>query len=415
MSRAPEVQEQAARKPARATLAVLGDVLGEYRPRDFDVRLWDGTIWPGDRPPRFTIVLAHPWSLRAMFWPPGENTLGEAYVRGAFDVEGDLDAAIGLAEYLFGGRRRTGPRLLTRLLALPAPPRAVVDRPRVVADHYDLSNELFALFLDPRMQYSCAHFASPDEDLDAAQSRKVDLICRKLRLQSGDRLLDIGCGWAGLMLHAAGEYGVDALGVTISRKQLELAEQRIAAAGLEGRCRVELRDFRRLDGSETYDKLVSVGMVEHIPRDGLADYFERAYRLLRPGGAFLLQGIAKPTRSTPRPGATFMTTYVFPEGELAPLPMTLTAAEQAGFEVRDVECLRESYELTTRHWRARLEEHEREAVDAVGEETYRMLRVYLAGCAHNFAAGYVGLYQTLLLKPDRGASGLPLTREDWHA
>lgn len=401
-------------RAARETLAFLRDVLGGYRPRDFEVRLWDGTRWPAETEPRFTLVLLHPWSVRSMFWPPKENTLGEAYLRGDFDIEGELSAAVRLAAHFMSDGRRVRPRHLVRLLTLPAPPREELERPIVVADHYDLSNELFALFLDSRMQYSCGNFASAEEDLDAAQKRKVELICRKLRLEPGDRILDIGCGWSGLIRHAVAQHGVDALGITISRKQLEFARERLLAPGLDGRCRVELRDFRTLDEEGAFDKLVSVGMVEHVAPADLPEYFERAHRLLRPGGVFLLQGIAKPSGRSSRVGASFMTTYVFPEGELAPLPATLSAAEHAGFEVRDVECLRESYELTTLRWRERLEARADEARALVGEQTYRMLRIYLAGCAYNFAAGTCTLYQTLLLKPDDGVSGLPLTREDWY-
>lgn len=402
-------------RAARETLAFLAAVFADYHPRDFAVVLWDGSEWPPETEPSFTLVLQHPWSLRSMFWPPKDTTLGEAYLRGDFEVEGDLTAALRLAEHLTSSGRRVGPRQLVRLLALPAPPRNELERPRVVADHYDLSNDLFELFLDSRMQYSCASFASAEEDLEAAQARKVDVVCRKLRLAPGDRLLDVGCGWGGLIRHAASEYGVDALGITISLQQRELAQERIRAERLDERCRVELRDFRTLDDEGAFDKLVSVGMVEHVAPGDLLDYFRRAHRLLRPGGAFLLQGIAKPSRrSSKRVGASFMTTYVFPEGELAPLPLTLSAAERAGFEVRDVECLRESYELTTTRWRERLEARAEEARSLVGEQAYRMLRIYLAGCAYNFARGNVTLYQTLLLRTDDGVSGLPLTRDDWY-
>ena len=178
---------------------------------------------------------------------------------------------------------------------------------------------------------------------------------------------------------------------------------------------MELRDYRTLDGEAEFDKVVSVGMVEHVAPGDLVDYFRFAHRLLRPGGVFLLQGIAKPSTGPGRVGASFMTTYVFPEGELAPLPATLDAAERAGFEERDVECLPESYQQTTQRWRERLEARAEEARALVGEQTYRMLRVYLGGCAHNFAAAYVTLFQTLLLKTDDGVSDLPLTREDWYA
>jgi cyclopropane-fatty-acyl-phospholipid synthase len=266
------------------------------------------------------------------------------------------------------------------------------------------------------MVYSCAYFASPDEDLAAAQARKLDLLCRKLRLQPGQRLLDIGCGWGGLVIHAVRQYGVDATGITLSRPQADLANQRIVEAGLADRCRVLVQDYRMADTRADYDALVSVGMFEHVGAALLPVYFMKAWQLLRPGGVFLNHGIA--SRATPkaqrRPG--FADAYVFPDGELVPINATLHAAEGCGFETRDVESLREHYALTLRQWVRRLEAQHDEALRYVDEPTYRVWRLYMSGSAYGFTHGRLNVYQTLLVKPDdNGASGLPLTRADWHA
>ncbi|HEX8960502.1 MAG TPA: cyclopropane-fatty-acyl-phospholipid synthase family protein, partial [Geobacteraceae bacterium] len=285
---------------------------------------------------------------------------------------------------------------------------------QAVTYHYNISNDFYQLWLDERMVYSCAYFASPDEPLDAAQERKLDYICRKLRLKKGERLLDIGCGWGGLVMHAARDYGVDAHGVTLSRPQAELAGERVRAAGLADRCRVEVLDYRELDGAESYDKIVSVGMFEHVGKVRLAEYFSRAFRLLRTGGAFLNHGIAAGQGYISDDDTSFIDHFVFPDGELLPIGTTLHAAEASGFEVRDLESLREHYALTLRHWVKRLEAAQAQAIAATSEATYRVWRLYMAGSAHSFDCGRDNLYQTLLVKPNRGKSGQPLTRADWY-
>ncbi len=422
------------RAPA-TTRSLLDELFAGYGRRDFAVRLWDGSMWgaePG-KPARFTLVLRHPGALRAMLLPPSELALGEAYIYDDVDIEGEIEAVFPLADHLLGrGRFPAGDRLrlARRLLALPARngARPTGRRARLrgrkhsrardrqaVTYHYDRSNEFFGLFLDRRMVYSCAYFAEPDIDLDAAQERKLDYICRKLRLRPGERLLDVGCGWGALVLHAAERYGVDALGITLSEPQAELAQERIAAAGLEGTCRVDVRDYREIDERDSYDKIVSVGMFEHVGRRLLREYFARARRALRPGGAFLNHGIAQAAQARRPRGPSFNERYVFPDGELVPVSTTLAAAEAAGLEVRDVESLREHYALTLRHWRRRLEERRTEARDAADEVTYRVWRLYMAGSAYGFDTGRLSVYQALLVKPDRGKSGLPLTRADWYS
>jgi cyclopropane-fatty-acyl-phospholipid synthase len=297
---------------------------------------------------------------------------------------------------------------------------------RAVRYHYDVGNDFYALWLDANMVYSCAYFPTGTEDLDAAQIAKMEHICRKLRLKPGERLLDIGCGWGGLIRYAAERYGVQALGVTLSEPQAEWARARIVTAGLEDRCRVEVRDYRTLASEAPFDKVVSVGMFEHVGRARLPTYFATAYRVLRPGGLFLNHGIAGsfggPARSLGqwtfnrlwKPGQ-FIWKYVFPDGELVPPREAITQGELAGFETRDVENLREHYALTLRQWVRRLEARHEEAVALVGEPTYRVWRLYMAASAYSFTVGRNSLIQALFSKPGpQGVSELPLTRADLY-
>lgn len=266
------------------------------------------------------------------------------------------------------------------------------------------------------MVYSCAYFQSPDEDLDSAQQRKLDYICCKLRLRPGQRLLDIGCGWGGLVRHAAEKFGVDATGITLSSPQVELANQRLTESGLDYRARVELRDYREVDDADGFDALVSVGMFEHVGAALLKTHFRKAMEILRPGGVFLNHGIAIIATVKPRRGPTFTQRYVFPDGELTPINVSLQAAEEAGFEVRDVESLREHYALTLRHWVRRLEDSHTKALEFVSEPTYRVWRLFMSASAYGFSAGSINVYQSLLVKQKGdGASSLPLTRADWYA
>jgi cyclopropane-fatty-acyl-phospholipid synthase len=264
------------------------------------------------------------------------------------------------------------------------------------------------------MVYSCAYFLDERETIDEAQRNKLDYLCRKLRIEPGDRVLDIGCGWGALAIHAARRCGASALGVTVSEPQAALARTRIALAGLDARCRVEVRDYREIDGAARFDKIVSVGMVEHVGIKKLSGYLAAAWRLLRPGGAFLLHGIGDSLASRARGGPYFGDRYVFPDSELPRLGELVQAAEACGFEVRDVENLREHYLLTLRAWRRRLEAQRDAAIGVTDESTYNLWRLFMAGAAYRFRIGHYNLYQTLLVKPDRGSSRLPLTRDDWY-
>ncbi len=414
------------------SLAFVQDMLDGFHPREFAVRCWDGAVWEAEPgcPTRFTLVLAHPGALRALFLHPSQAAVTEAFLNQECDVEGDLEAATTLGRFLTS-RRWTLRQLLRygrwlhrlrstavheqayRAAALQGSRHSRRRDRHAVSYHYDVSNEFYALWLDSRMVYSCAYFERPDDDLEAAQERKLDYVCRKLRLKPGERLLDIGCGWGGLILHAAEHYGVRAVGITLSRRQAEFASKRILTRGLAERCRVELRDYRDLPRDWAFDKVASIGMVEHVGFRNIPAYFAAAWDALRPGGVFLNHGIACRADQEGEMGE-FMDRYVFPDSQLIPLDATVREAERAGFEVRDVECLREHYMLTLRHWVKRLEARHKEAADLVGEKAYRVWRLYMATCAHGFRTGRFELYQTLLSKPSAGESRLPLTRHDWY-
>ncbi len=426
----------AADQATRLTLDLLDRLFPPDSRQQVGVRLWDGTPWPDNSPRPATVVLRHPGALRAMLLPGTEVGLGEAYLYDDIDIEGDAESVFALADSItqtaLDWRKKL--RAGSDLTRLPAGPRRIkarrgpahlsgrkhsVDRDRqAVTYHYDVSNDFYSLWLDKRMVYSCAYFHSSDDDLDTAQEQKLDIICRKLRLQPGQRILDLGCGWGGLVIYAAQHYGVDATGITLSQPQADLANARIDAAGLSDRCRVRVQDYREVPAGDLppYDAIVSVGMFEHVGAARLPSYFAQAWKLLKPAGVFLNHGIASRATDLAQNGPSFSETYVFPDGELVPINITLHAAEEAGFEVRDVESLREHYALTLRHWVQRLEMHHQDALKFVDEPTYRVWRLFMSGSAYGFSAGRNNIYQALLVKPDsRGRSGLPWTRAGWYA
>jgi cyclopropane-fatty-acyl-phospholipid synthase len=361
--------------------------------------------------------------------------LGEAFVRGDFDIEGDLEKAVEMAIAL-EQRPHGWLESLTnfyRVHRLPAATRESGEpaghetrwsgsrhsqaRDRdVVSYHYDVSNDFYALWLDLGMTYSCAYFENADTPLDDAQVAKYRMLCRKLRLRPGQRLLDIGCGWGGFARHAARTCGVEVLGVTLSRKQAELAAQLAREEGLSDSVKIEQTDYRRLEYAGVFDAVASIGMAEHVGRENLGDYFATVHSLLKPGGVFLNHAIGGTKREKRFQGPSFIDAYVFPDSDIPPLPLVLEAAEKEGWEIRDVENLREHYKLTLRHWVRRLEANEAEARSLVGEQSFRVWRLYMAASAHGFDHGDLAIYQTLLAKPDAdGRTHLPLTRRDWYA
>ncbi len=406
--------------------AVFKQLFDGYSGPPFAIRLWDGSQWfsHGDAPPVCTIVLKERSALAALLVAPNEVTLGEAFIHESLDVEGDLFSAFAIAEHIFDRPRRLRHQIAERFAAAAfglgqlARLGALSSRRRdraSIAYHYDQPVEFFASWLGETLAYSCAYFRWPEQTLDQAQKQKLDLVCRKLRLEPGERFLDIGCGWGSLPMHAAQEHGAQAHGITLSREQAATAQRRIELAGLDGCCSVELGDYRDLEhDSRSFDKIASVGMFEHVGLKNLPVYFGIARRRLRPGGLMLNHGIARATAAPVRQ-SSFISRYVFPDGRLVTLPQALTAAETQGLEVRDVENLRQHYELTLRCWVEGLRRDADALLRLVPKTTYRIWLLYMAGSAAAFRRGDIGLYQVLLSRPDRGNCRLPLTRDDWYA
>ena len=408
--------------------AALDDALGSDLP--VAIELDEGTlVGPADAPAR--ILFRSREALRRILWAPGELGFGRAYVAGDIDVEGDIFAALSLHERL--SQRNLGPRqwiaaarLVGRAgLRPPTPPPEEArlqgrlhsrERDRAaIAHHYDVGNDFYRLVLGPSMTYSCAVFADESVSLEDAQAAKYELISAKLGLEPGMRLLDVGCGWGGMLLHAAERHGVTAVGVTLSAPQAELATERVAESGLADRVEVRLADYRELEG-ETYDAISSIGMFEHVGLSQLAHYFDRLYALLRPGGRLLNHGISRPHRRRSRfRRRSFVSRYVFPDGELHEVGTVVSAVQTAGLEARHLESLREHYAVTLRAWVANLERNWERAVAEVGAARARIWRLYMAGSALAFETNRTQVHQLLAVRPDRGRSGLPLRPATWEA
>ncbi len=428
------VEEAQMDRSAEITINLLEEVFSGNESTEVGVRLWNGTYWPDSNPRQTTLVLKHPGAFRRMFLPGNEVALAEVYLYDDFDVEGNLESVFSLVDDLAIVAEDLPKRLRLgwSLLRLPRSNRRLSERRgsahmsgeqhsierdrQAIAYHYDVSNDFYALWLDQRMVYSCAYFLTPENSLDQAQVQKLEHICRKLRLRPGQRLLDIGCGWGGLVIYAAERYGVEALGITLSQPQADLANERIAYAGLADRCVVEVRDYREMNDTQGFDALASVGMFEHVGESRVGTYFQQAWSLLRPGGFFLNHGITRRAIDPIRRGRSFSNEYVFPDGELTPISTSLHIAEEVGFEVRDVESLREHYAMTLRHWVQRLESHHDQALQFVDEPTYRVWRLFMSGSANGFTNGRLNVHQALLVKPGPGGkSGLPITRADLYS
>jgi cyclopropane-fatty-acyl-phospholipid synthase len=376
------------------------------------LRLWDGKQIDLGPEPRVTMVVKDP-SLVAQLAHPSLDALGAAYVEGRLELEGPMSAVIELGDALSQALIDDEPVAEAQRRAHDKDTDAAA-----ISYHYDLSNDFYALWLDREMVYSCAYFETGSEDLEQAQQAKLRHLCRKLRLQPGERLLDVGCGWGGLARFAAREFGVEVHGITLSRAQLKLARQRVKDEGLGQQVRLELQDYRDLPQDGRFDKVVSVGMFEHVGHANLPLYCQRLFGAVKSGGLVMNHGItAKHTDGRPvaRGGGEFIGRYVFPHGELPHLATMTTEISDAGLEVVDVESLRLHYARTLEHWSARLEAQLEQAGQLVPEQALRIWRLYLAGCAYGFARGWMSLHQILAVKPHPdGSHDLPWTRADLY-
>ncbi|MFI1175150.1 class I SAM-dependent methyltransferase [Streptomyces melanogenes] len=420
--------------------ALADELLGEALP--VRIRAWDGSeAGPPGAP---VVVLHHRRALRRLLWKPGELGLARAWVAGELDIEGDLYLALDLLSGLVwergaepkdpvhpvrDPRLRAAARELLRLagpLPPPAPPAEELRRrtgrlhtrrrdKRAVSHHYDVGNAFYELVLGPSMVYSCAYWERPDATLEEAQRDKLELICRKLGLKEGDRLLDVGCGWGSLALHAARHHGAHVVGITLSAEQAAYARKRIAEEGLADRIEIRVQDYRDVrDGP--YDAVSSIGMAEHVGSVRYREYADDLYALLKDGGRLLNHQIARRPEGDEAAYHVdeFIDAYVFPDGELAPLGRTLSTLEDAGFEARDVEAIREHYGLTLRQWVRNLEAGWERAVRLTTPGRARVWRLYMAASALSFERNRIGVNQILAVRtPEGGGSGMGLRTRSW--
>ncbi|MFB7220655.1 class I SAM-dependent methyltransferase [Streptomyces sp. NPDC056227] len=421
--------------------ALAEELLGE--PLPVRIRAWDGS--ESGPPGAPVLVIRNRRALRRLLWKPGELGLARAWVAGELDIDGDLYETLDLMAGLLWERgadakdavhpirnpklRAAARSLLDLAGPWPPPPPPVEEVRRrtgplhtkrrdkeAISHHYDVGNDFYELVLGPSMVYSCAYWED-DGSLEDAQRDKLDLVCRKLALKEGDRLLDVGCGWGSMAIHAAREYGARVTGVTLSVEQAAYARKRIAEEGLTDRIEIRVQDYRDVrDGP--YDAISSIGMAEHVGSVRYREYADALYALLKPGGRLLNHQIARrPERDESAYHVDeFIDAYVFPDGELAPLGRTVATLEEAGFEARDVESIREHYALTLRRWVANLEKHWDRAVTMASPGRARVWRLYMAASALSFEHNKIGVNQILAVRPvDDGSSRMPLRAREWKA
>lgn len=427
---------------AQTRLAGLRTLLVHVRERlglDLGFVLWDGSTVPAElAPDALAVAIADEGAVAAMLRRPNVETLAQLWVAKrldlrngtVFDLAGirpkvrtrefrkTLDKGLLASTLLkFLLVPRGGPWPLEAMPAERPSSGNPAENKKNIGYHYDVSNAFYALWLDKEMVYTCAYCTDWTNDIDRMQQDKLELICRKLRLKPGERLLDMGCGWGALSMYAARHYGVTAYAVTLSEQQVAYGQEKIKRLGLEDKVRMELRDYSTVEG--TYDKVAAIGIQEHIGIANYPTYYETVMRVLKPDGLFLHHAITRPAKRDKRdhrkrPEFALLTKYIFPGGELDDIGNTVADMQIHGFEVHDVEALREHYQRTCRLWHDRLLAHYDAAVKEVGEVKTRMWLLYLGACAIAFERNTVGLYQTLASKKRRGPSGLPPTRADLY-
>ncbi|HVK55778.1 MAG TPA: cyclopropane-fatty-acyl-phospholipid synthase family protein [Burkholderiales bacterium] len=374
------------------------------------IRLWNGAIVNEIASPRVTLALNSPATLR-LFVKPDLSALVESYLKQDIDVHGDINDVVRLLTPFFRGATDQV-RRWRDLLRIFGHSRA--HDSKAVRYHYDVSNDFYALWLDRRLVYSCAYFQAPTDSIDLAQEQKLVHICKKLLLRPGERLLDVGCGWGGLIFWAAEHFDVYCEGVTVSEQQYAFVKEQVIARRLSGRVRVHLQDYRDIPEDKPFDKVVSVGMFEHVGVRLLPAYFQKIFRLLKPGGVVMNHGITTESFDGKRAstGGDFIERYIFPGGELTHISKVLELMARQGFEVLDVESLRRHYAQTLWHWVNNLEANQQTARRLVGEEKYRSWRAYLGGFAYAFEQRWDNIYQILAVKPFAdGRIGYPMTRQ----
>ena len=380
-----------------------------------NIRLWNGRFLEAPQASSVTLTVKSPRAL-AQLANPALGKLARCYVEGDIDVDGSMREVIRAGEVLVANQTPVYGSALRPLSWWRHSRKA--DR-RNIQSHYDVGNDFYGLWLDRNRVYSCAYFRSLDDSLDVAQEQKLDHICRKLLLKSGERLLDIGCGWGGLILWAVRHYGVNALGITLSEGQYAYATQRIRELGLQDRCQVRLLDYRDVPEDQPFDKISSVGMFEHVGKHNLPVYFDKIQRLLKPGGLVMNHGITTNSLDDAQLGGgigEFVEDYVFPGGELMHVSHVMREMARHGMEVWDAECLRPHYARTLWHWVDRLEAAKDTARAMVGDKALRVWLIYMAGSAHAFARGWISIYQLLGVKAHRdGSQPLPPTREHLYS
>lgn len=407
---------------------------------DFAFQLWDGSRIPASAPAdQLTVAIADEGVIAALIRKPNLDTLANLWAAARIDIRGgtifdlvdrrpkmrtkeirkhvDWKKALALAsKFLFVSRG--GPWPLQDVPEDNPSTGTAAENTANIKHHYDVSNDFYALFLGPDMAYSSAYFHAWSDDLAVAQRQKLDMVCKKLRLKEGEHLLDIGCGWGSLILHAVRNYGVSAYGVTLSKEQLAYVQAKVAELGLQDKVTVELRDYATIEGADRFDKVNQIEMVEHIGLANHPTYYKTVHRVLKPGGLFHHQAITRPAKRTDkefmkkRADRAALTKYVLPGGEFDHIGMGLTNLERYGFEVHDVEALREHHALTCRLYHDAIVANQEAAERAAGKPTTRIWLAYFAGCSIAFERNTVAVFQTVASKRRRGPSGLPPTRED---